>query len=52
VVSVPMVILCADDCRGLCPVCGANRNRDACRCQSAADPRWNALRRQSGGGDD
>jgi len=51
VVSVPMVILCAEDCRGLCPVCGVNRNRDECRCQPAGDPRWNALRRLSGSGD-
>ena len=51
VVSVPMVILCAEDCRGLCPVCGANRNREDCRCQPAVDTRWNALRRLSDGGD-
>jgi len=52
VVSVPMVNICADDCKGLCPVCGINRNRETCRCQTVADPRWNALRRLSGGGDD
>jgi uncharacterized protein len=35
--------LCRDDCRGLCPTCGANRNRTKCTCAPAADPRWNAL---------
>lgn len=30
--SLPMVPLCRDDCAGLCPACGAERNREACRC--------------------
>jgi uncharacterized protein len=51
VVSVPMVILCAENCRGLCAVCGTNRNREECRCQPVVDTRWNALRRLSDGGD-
>jgi uncharacterized protein len=25
--------LCSEDCRGLCPVCGANKNRDVCSCR-------------------
>jgi uncharacterized protein len=33
----PDKILCADDCRGLCPQCGRNRNVADCGCQ-AADP--------------
>ena len=28
----PAKILCADSCRGLCPRCGANLNREACTC--------------------
>ncbi|RLB15760.1 MAG: hypothetical protein DRG63_06355 [Deltaproteobacteria bacterium] len=31
--SLPMKILCKEDCQGLCPVCGANRNRQPCCCQ-------------------
>lgn len=27
-----LTFLCKDDCRGLCPTCGVNRNREACRC--------------------
>jgi uncharacterized protein len=33
---LPMKPLCRDDCQGLCPVCGANRNTTTCAC----DPRW------------
>lgn len=29
----PMAPLCADDCRGLCPHCGGNRNDGKCRCK-------------------
>lgn len=45
VVDVPMIILCKEDCRGLCPSCGNNRNQDSCKCEEAADPRWDALRK-------
>ena len=30
--DIPFVILCRDDCKGLCPVCGANRNEVSCTC--------------------
>lgn len=30
VLGVPMIALCCDDCRGLCPTCGHNRNEGAC----------------------
>jgi uncharacterized metal-binding protein YceD (DUF177 family) len=30
--SVPMKRLCQDACQGLCPSCGANRNRLRCEC--------------------
>jgi uncharacterized protein len=43
--ALPMKPLCRDDCRGLCPVCGANRNREACACQTEwEDPRFDALK--------
>lgn len=36
--------LCRDDCLGLCPQCGGNRNLGECECNAAAiDPRWTAL---------
>ncbi|HJT17296.1 MAG TPA: DUF177 domain-containing protein [Thermoanaerobaculia bacterium] len=43
--SIPMKPLCEDNCLGLCPQCGANRNREACACDSSiVDERWGALR--------
>ena len=43
--SLPARTLCREDCKGICPRCGANRNTDPCSCEEApADPRWSALR--------
>ena len=43
--AVPMKPLCRQDCQGLCPVCGINRNRETCTCQTAwVDPRLEALK--------
>jgi uncharacterized protein len=40
----PMKALCREDCRGLCPTCGANLNEGTCACDAAqSDPRWQAL---------
>ncbi len=37
--EIPMRFLCAEDCRGLCPVCGSNRNKSLCTClEGAAGP--------------
>jgi uncharacterized protein len=42
--ALPMKPLCRADCRGLCPVCGGNRNVTACACGPAGiDPRLAAL---------
>ncbi len=30
--AFPMITLCRDECRGLCPSCGRSRNGDACDC--------------------
>ena len=43
--SIPMKPLCDEKCLGLCPTCGANRNRESCRCEEPeADERWGALK--------
>jgi uncharacterized protein len=43
--ALPMKPLCRDECRGLCPVCGTNLNRETCACTHAwEDPRLAALR--------
>ena len=43
VVDMPMTIACSDDCKGLCASCGANLNREECRCDANRDPCWNKL---------
>lgn len=30
--ALPIAPLCREDCAGLCPVCGTNRNTDLCDC--------------------
>jgi uncharacterized protein len=43
--TMPTRALCGEDCRGLCPVCGANRNEKPCECEPREiDPRWGALK--------
>lgn len=43
--ALPMQRVCREDCKGICPVCGKNRNQNACDCHpDAADDRWGALR--------
>jgi len=43
--AIPARALCTEDCKGLCPVCGANRNETPCECESReTDPRWAALK--------
>jgi uncharacterized protein len=43
--ELPPAPHCRDDCRGLCPVCGMDRNDTECECVvEDDDPRWAALR--------
>ena len=43
--ALPTRPLCGEECRGLCPQCGINRNSGQCACATeAGDPRWAALR--------
>lgn len=35
ILSQPITILCKDDCLGLCPVCGADLNKNRCSCKGA-----------------
>ena len=44
--ALPMGRLCTEDCRGLCPECGANLNEAECTCSADfGDSRWGALSR-------
>lgn len=43
--ALPMKPLCRTDCRGLCPVCGVDRNVMACECAARQpDPRLAVLK--------
>ena len=44
--SLPMQRVCREECRGICPVCGQNRNLVNCGCEvKPVDDRWAALKR-------
>jgi uncharacterized protein len=43
--ALPMQRVCNEFCKGICPVCGQNRNQKDCGCQAeAVDDRWEALK--------
>lgn len=41
--ALPTKVLCKADCKGLCPMCGADRNETACGCKKPVDPRLAVL---------
>ncbi len=44
ILELPQRSLCSEDCRGLCPRCGVDRNQETCQCETAAsDRRWEGL---------
>lgn len=46
--ALPVKILCREECKGLCPTCGQNRNSSTCSCSDKQiDPRWEALKNLS-----
>ena len=48
--SVPLKLLCREDCAGICPTCGKNLNKGRCGCShQVKDDRWaklSALRKE------
>ena len=43
--ALPLKVICREDCKGLCPHCGANLNSERCSCaEPMEDPRWTALK--------
>ncbi|MDD5582629.1 MAG: DUF177 domain-containing protein [Candidatus Marinimicrobia bacterium] len=43
--ALPIQKRCRSDCKGLCPVCGANLNREQCGHKTKRlDPRWETLK--------
>ena len=44
-IELPFRLLCREDCKGLCPVCGANLNEMTCNCNTKQiDPRLEKLK--------
>ena len=43
--AAPGFVLCREDCKGLCPRCGADLNAGPCSCPPTPDARWDALRK-------
>ncbi|KUG03080.1 protein, clustered with ribosomal protein l32p [hydrocarbon metagenome] len=42
---IPLNPLCSEECKGLCPFCGVNRNLTTCSCgKNDIDPRWEKLK--------
>ena len=45
ILALPDQVFCREDCKGLCPKCGSNRNLIDCKCiEAEIDPRWLALK--------
>ena len=43
--ALPMQLICSEACKGICPVCGQNRNQRDCGCHAqAVDDRWSQLK--------
>ena len=43
--ALPMPLVCSEECKGMCPVCGQNRNQAECGCHPVPlDDRWNQLK--------
>ena len=44
VVALPTKVLCKEDCKGLCSICGTNLNNHTCDChKESLDPRMAAI---------
>ena len=43
--AAPDQVLCQQNCQGICPTCGVDRNSTGCDCETAeVDPRWAGLK--------
>lgn len=43
--ELPSKLLCKEDCKGICPICGKNKNETDCNCEKdQIDPRLEALK--------
>jgi uncharacterized protein len=45
ILTLPMQWVCSETCKGICPLCGVNRNQQECHCVvKLPDDRWSALK--------
>ena len=44
VLAIPYAPICKEDCKGLCPQCGIDRNTATCTCKPPIDPRLEPLK--------
>lgn len=51
VLALPLRPLCSEDCRGLCPECGARLADHPEHAHESTDPRWEALRKMASSGE-
>jgi len=46
ILELPMKALCSEECKGFCPICGIDRNKEDCRCSGEdIDPRLISLKK-------
>ena len=44
--SLPMKVLCSDECKGLCSMCGQSLNEAECNCDTSVEnPVWDKLKK-------
>jgi len=43
-IELPMVVVCKEDCKGLCPQCGQDFNLGSCECEPEVDARLSVLK--------
>ena len=44
--ALPDHVLCREDCKGICAVCGGDKNLAECNCETQkTDPRWDELKK-------
>ncbi len=44
ILSLPTLFLCREDCKGLCPVCGVDRNTTKCDCDTQKENVFSSLK--------
>lgn len=42
--AIELAPVCKEECKGICPECGADRNESVCSCERYLDQRWSVLR--------